>query len=282
MPTYAIGDIQGCREQFEALLELINFDPACDKLWLVGDLVNRGPDSLGTMRLVYSIKDSVIVVLGNHDLHALAVNINRSRATRKDTLDSLLDADDAKQLLDWLRFRPLAHADGDYLMVHAGTYPLWDRATTLALAAEVEQVLRSEDHVSYFLQMYGNQPDRWSNQLTGQNRLRFITNALTRMRYCYADSSLDMNCKGTIAEAPADLMPWFDVPGRVVHQGYVLHGHWSALTGTKPVPGIISLGADCVWGNKLSAWCLEEKRWYSVPGYGPPIFQNKKVPDYQQ
>ncbi len=267
MSTYAIGDIQGCREQLEALLEHIRFDPITDRLWFAGDLVNRGPDSLGTLRLIYSIRDSIIAVLGNHDLHLLAVNINSECGNRKDTFNDLLVADDAKILLDWLRFRPLAHAEGEYLMLHAGVYPLWDRLTTLKLAAEVEQLLRSEGHAAFFLQMYGNQPDTWCATLVGQDRLRFITNALTRMRYCYPNNSLDMLNKGPVTEAPANLIPWFQMPDRVIHQGYILHGHWAALMGGEPTPGIISLDTGCVWGNSLSAFCLEEKRWYSVPGY---------------
>jgi len=267
MSTYAIGDIQGCRVQLEALLESIRFDPAKDKLWLAGDLVNRGPDSLGTLRLIYSLKESVIAVLGNHDLHMLAVYKDRNRANRKDTFFSLLDAPDADKLLEWLRFCPLVYAEDNYLMLHAGTHPYWDRQQTLTYASEVEQVLRSEQHSDFFQQMYGNQPDSWSEELQGNERLRFITNVLTRMRYCYADSSLDMQCKGPISEAPSELIPWFDMPNRVVHEGYILHGHWAALMGGESPSGIISLDTGCVWGNKLSAWCLEEKRWYSVTGY---------------
>ena len=223
MSTYAIGDIQGCKDQLESLLDLINFDPVSDRIWFAGDLVNRGPDSLGSLRLIYSIRDSVVAVLGNHDLHMLAVNANRERANRKDNFFELLDAADAEQLLDWLRYCPLAHADGEFLITHAGVYPLWDRETVLALAAEVEQVLRSGNHLAFFEQMYGNTPASWSSTLTGNDRLRFITNALTRMRYCYADDSLDMQCKGPIAEASKGLIPWFEVVNRTAHQGYILH-----------------------------------------------------------
>ena len=267
MSTYAIGDVQGCREQLEALLEQINFDPASDKLWFAGDLVNRGPDSLGTLRLIYGIKDSIIAVLGNHDLHLLAVNIDSRFGNRKDTFDDLLKAPDAAKLLEWLRFRPLVHAEGDFLMVHAGVYPQWDRATVLELATKVEQVLKGDDHAAFFKQMYGSKPDKWSADLQGYDRLRFITNALTRMRYCYADNSLDMLNKGPITEASTHLTAWFHQPDRVQHQGYILHGHWATLDGGEQVPGIISLDTGCVWGNSLSAWCLEEKRWFSVAGY---------------
>jgi len=266
MSTYAIGDVQGCREQLEALLELINFDPANDRLWFAGDLVNRGPDSLGTLRLIYSIKESVIAVLGNHDLHMLAVNVYPQRANRKDTFFDVLDATDKEPLLDWLLHCPLAHAEDEYLMVHAGIYPHWDRHSALQYAAEVEQCLQGGKHENFFSQMYGNQPANWSEQLTGNDRLRFITNVLTRMRYCYDDSSLDMQCKGPVTEATPELTPWFDVTDRIEHPGYILHGHWASLMGGESKPGIISLDTGCVWGNKLSAWCLEEKHWFSVPG----------------
>ncbi|MCP3673550.1 MAG: symmetrical bis(5'-nucleosyl)-tetraphosphatase [Gammaproteobacteria bacterium] len=266
MSTYAIGDIQGCREQFEALLEHIRFDSAADTLWLAGDLVNRGPDSLGTLRLIHSIKDSVIAVLGNHDLHALAASTDRNFANRKDTFFSLLDAPDADVLLGWLRFRPLVHTEGDYFMSHAGVHPYWDLHLTAALAVEVEEVLRSEQHLEFFQHMYGNFPEKWSQKLVGYDRLRFITNALTRMRYCYADGSLDMKCKVPIVEAPRNLIPWFKIPDRITHSGYILHGHWAALMGGEPLPGIISLDTGCSWGGTLSAWCMEEKQWYSVPG----------------
>lgn len=267
MSTYAIGDVQGCREQLESLLELIRFDPLKDKLWFAGDLVNRGPDSLGTLRLVHSIKESVIVVLGNHDLHLLAVNYDRARANSKDTFLPLLEAADAKSLLDWLRFCPLVHAEGDYLLVHAGVHPLWNRQAMLHYAAEVEAILRSNQHQAFFQRMYGNQPDQWSADLQGQDRLRFITNVMTRMRYCYADNALDMLCKGAISEAASGLIPWFNANNRIEHEGYILHGHWASLMDKEPKAGIISLDTGCVWGNKLSAWCLEEQHWYSVAGY---------------
>ncbi len=267
MSTYAIGDIQGCREQLDKLLEHIKFDPASDTLWLAGDLVNRGPDSLGTLRLIYSIRESVIAVLGNHDLHMLAVSQDRNCANRKDTFFDVLDAHDSEKLLKWLQFCPLAHYDADCLMVHAGIHPLWDIPLTLELAAEVEQILRSNQSHTFFQHMYGNKPDLWSPALSGHERLRFITNVLTRMRYCYTDGSLDMKCKGPIADATDGLMPWFDMPSRVQLQGHILHGHWAALLGGESKQGIISLDTGCVWGNTLSTWCIEEKHWYSVPGY---------------
>jgi len=282
MPTYAIGDIQGCKDELESLLELINFDSAKDMLWFAGDLVNRGPDSLGTLRLIHSLKDSAVVVLGNHDLHMLAVNERLNVAAQnhsntshgeqfkrksKDNFYSILDAPDAEVLLDWLRFRPLVHVEDQYLLVHAGVYPLWDRKDVIQYAAEVEKALRSDNYPDFFKHMYGNHPEKWSTSLIGNDRLRFITNTLTRMRYCYPDNSLDMLCKGPISEASDNLTPWFNSKDRIKHQGYILHGHWASLMEKEPEQGIISLDTGCVWGQQLSAWCLEEKRWYSVPGY---------------
>ncbi len=267
MPTYAIGDIQGCTEQLQALLEHIRFDPLSDKLWLAGDLINRGPDSLGTLRLLYSIKDSVTVVLGNHDLHLLAVQADKKNGNNKDNFHAIFTADDQHQLLDWLRFCPLIHREGDYLLVHAGIYPFWDEETAFSLAAEVEQVLRGSEHTAFFNQMYGNQPEKWSTDLKGHNRLRFITNVFTRMRYCSGKDSLDLIFKGPLEEAPDGLTPWFNVTNRIPIKGTILHGHWASLADVEHTPGIINLDTGCVWGNTLSAWCLEEKHWYSVPGY---------------
>jgi bis(5'-nucleosyl)-tetraphosphatase (symmetrical) len=277
MPTYAIGDIQGCKNELESLLELINFDSLNDKLWFAGDLVNRGPDSLGALRLIYSLKDSVVAVLGNHDLHLLAVS-ERLKQTQqvgkapfkrnpKDNFYPILEAPDAEELLDWLRFRPLVHVEDQYLMVHAGVYPFWDRNQVIEYAGEVEQVLRGNQYSEFFQQMYGNQPSQWSSSLVGHDRLRFITNSLTRMRYCNPDNTLDMLSKGPVSETSDNLIPWFKTKNRIKHPGYILHGHWASLLEKEPEEGIISLDTGCVWGNQLSAWCLEEKRWYTVPGY---------------
>ncbi len=267
MPTYAIGDVQGCKDQLEHLLEVIHFDPTVDTLWFAGDLVNRGPDSLGTLQLIYSLRKSVEVVLGNHDLHLLAVSEHPSKQNSKDTFDDVLEAVDRTKLLLWLRHQPLVHVEGDFLMTHAGVYPLWDRNEVVAYAEEVEQVLASDQYSEFLLQMYGNQPDKFSTTLTGMDRLRFITNTFTRMRFCTDDMALDMLCKKPIEDAPDELIPWFNVNNRIDHRGTILHGHWAALLGGEPKPGIISLDTGCVWGNKLSAWRLEDKQWFSVPGY---------------
>ncbi len=267
MPTYAIGDVQGCTDQLKALLELIQFDPALDRLWFAGDLVNRGPDSLGTLRLIYSLRDSVTVVLGNHDLHLLAVHADKNNGNKKDTFSAVLEAHDREELLQWLRFCPLIYKDNDHLLVHAGIYPFWDQHKALTLAAEVEQELQSNHSGAFYKQMYGNKPDYWSENLTGHDRLRFITNVFTRMRYCYADKRLDMIYKGPVKETPSELTPWFAVPGRVMYNSTILYGHWASLEKTELAADTINLDTGCVWGNKLSTWCLEEKRWYSVSGY---------------
>jgi len=267
MSTYAIGDIHGCRKQLELLLEHIKFDPAVDKLWFTGDLVNRGPDSLGTLRLVYSLRDSVISVLGNHDLHMLAVYAGGKKRHTKDNFYNIFNQVDTEELLEWLRFRPLVHVEDEFFLVHAGIYPFWNAIETQQYAREVETVLRGSEYKHFFKNMYGNKPDKWSSNLTGYDRLRFITNALTRMRYCYHNGALDMLFKGPVNEASDDLIPWFNLKHRVEHSGYILHGHWGALMGGELRPGIISLDTGCYWGYRFSAWCLEEKCWYSVEGY---------------
>jgi bis(5'-nucleosyl)-tetraphosphatase (symmetrical) len=270
MATYAIGDVQGCREQLESLLDHINFDTSKDKLWFAGDLVNRGADSLGTLRLIYRLRESVVAVLGNHDLHLLAVNVDASRGTKKDNFYDIFDAEDKDLLLGWLQQCPLAYAEHGHLLVHAGVYPLWDVQMLLSYAREVEQVLQSEESDSFFRQMYGNKPERWSDNLQGIDRVRFITNALTRMRYCDDDNSLDMICKLPVAEAPDELIPWFNANNRKPISETILHGHWAALNASDVIDGVVSLDTGCVWGGRLSAWCIEEKRWYSVAGETRP------------
>ena len=266
MATYAIGDVQGCREQLERLLEHINFDISKDRVWFAGDLVNRGADSLGTLRLIYSLRKSVVAVLGNHDLHLLAVNIDRSRGTNKDTFYDIFDAEDRDLLLGWLQRCPLAHVEHEHLLVHAGVYPAWDALILVKNAREVEQILQSESSHDFFRQMYGNTPERWSDNLKGIDRIRFITNAITRMRYCHEDNSLDMIYKGPVEKAPNELIPWFHANSRIPVAETILHGHWASLNRSDDIEGVISLDTGCVWGGKLSAWCLEEKRWYSVAG----------------
>jgi bis(5'-nucleosyl)-tetraphosphatase (symmetrical) len=261
MPTYAIGDIQGCNDEFEALLDRIQFDPARDRLWLVGDLVNRGPRSVEVLRRVKALGDSAITVLGNHDLHLLAVALAGEKLKQQDTLDDILTARDRDELLYWLRYRPMLHHDPalGYTMVHAGLAPQWDLPTAQACAREVESALRDDRHcVELFSNMYGDRPNRWSEDLQGFERLRFITNCLSRLRFCRSDGQLELKFKGPVDQAPKDLVPWFRVPGRKSRQQRIVFGHWSAL-GYYEGDGVLSIDTGCVWGSELCAVRLDRR-----------------------
>lgn len=261
MATYAVGDIQGCYRHFLTLLEGLSFDPKRDRLWLVGDLVNRGNGSLACLREVRRLGDAAVTVLGNHDLNLLALAQHRDAADRANpTLRPILDAPDREPLLEWLRRRPLLHRDTalGWSMVHAGLAPQWDLATAQALAAEVEQALRGRDYREFFRHMYGDMPDRWQDDLQGWDRLRVIVNCLTRMRLCRSDGGLDLAYKGPLQEAPDDLLPWFALPGRASRNERIVFGHWSAL-GRVAWPEHNAWGIDtgCVWGNHLTALRLD-------------------------
>jgi bis(5'-nucleosyl)-tetraphosphatase (symmetrical) len=255
---YAIGDLQGCDEELRALLGRLKFSADRDRLWFVGDLVNRGPGSLAVLRLVRSLADNAVAVLGNHDLHLLAVAHGVQRRRRSDTLDEVLAAPDRDQLLEWLLTRPLAHAQGTDLMVHAGVVPQWSVSLTLQLAAEVESALR-RDARALFEHMYGNQPDRWDERLAGMERLRFVINVLTRLRLCTADGRVDIALKGAPPPQPSPLRPWFEHPKRATREARVIFGHWSAL-GLVQRPGILGLDTGCVWGGALTAADLDADR----------------------
>lgn len=262
MPTYAIGDIQGCCDEFEVLLERIDFDPRCDRLWLVGDLVNRGPRSLDVLRLVRKLGDAVTTVLGNHDLHLLATAFSPARQLKpKDTLGEVFAAPDRDELLDWLRRQPILHYDATlgYAMIHAGVPPEWDFEQASACAAELESALRDDDAaLELFASMYGDQPDKWSSELTGVARLRFITNCFTRLRFVHDDGRLALKHKGTIADAPPGLVPWFRAPQRRTRDLRIVCGHWSAL-GYYEGDGVLSIDTGCVWGSSLCAVRLDER-----------------------
>lgn len=264
MATYAIGDIQGCFTSFSHLLEQIGFNPSRDRLWLVGDLINRGPDSLEVLRWARQHDASLHVVLGNHDLHALAVAEGFVDAHRSDTLQALLAAPDRNELLAWLRGRPMAHAEDEWLMVHAGVLPQWDGTQTLELAQEVEQVLRGSDFRDFLAHMYGNHPNHWQDNLHGMSRLRVVTNALTRLRVCTAAGEMDFRFKGELDKLPAGLMPWFEVPGRRSADSTLIFGHWSAL-GLMLRDNLVALDTGCLWGGQLSALRLEDRRLFQVP-----------------
>lgn len=261
MAVYAIGDLQGCYDPFRRLLDAIRFDPERDTLWLTGDLVNRGPKSLKTLRFVRKIRDSVITVLGNHDLHLLALEAGVVRfGKRFGTLEKLLSASDAEELCHWLRQQPLAHYDKklDTLLVHAGTYPTWTVKKTLARAAEVETALRGEDYATVLGKMYGNRPDMWSSDLSGYKRLRFIINCLTRMRVLTRAGHMDLTFSGSPWRARRGLRPWFDVEEPAWQGTRIVFGHWSALE-LIVMPHLISLDTGCVWGRRLTAVRIDKR-----------------------
>lgn len=261
MAVYAIGDLQGCYQAFRRLLAQLKFDPAIDRLWLVGDLVNRGPDSLSCLRFVRGLGNAAITVLGNHDLHLLALAQHPNAAEHANpTLKSILDADDRDELLDWLRCQPLFHRDTDlgWSMVHAGLAPDWTPATATDYAREVQAVLSGPDYRQFLEQLYGDQPDCWHTGLAGWDRLRMIVNCTTRMRLCHPDGRLNFSYKGALEGAPVGLVPWFELPGRQSKTERLVFGHWSALSPISwPQHNVWCIDTGCVWGNALSALRLD-------------------------
>ncbi|QZX83705.1 symmetrical bis(5'-nucleosyl)-tetraphosphatase [Metapseudomonas otitidis] len=255
MTTYAVGDLQGCLDPLKCLLDRVAFDPARDRLWLVGDLVNRGPKSLETLRFLFAMRDSVTCVLGNHDLHLLAVAHNVERLKKSDTLREIIEAPDAGDLLDWLRRQKLVHYDEarDIAMVHAGIPPMWTLAKALKRAAEVEEALLDDARLPLFLEgMYGNDPACWDSDLHGITRLRVITNYFTRMRFCKADGTLDLKSKEGADTAPPGYRPWFAHPSRKTRGQKIIFGHWAALEGKCNEPGLHALDTGCVWGGTMT------------------------------
>jgi len=262
MATYAIGDVQGCFDELQALLGELGFAPS-DRLWFVGDLVNRGPKSLDVLRFVRSLGEQAIVILGNHDLHLVTQHEGFERPRVDDTVEDVLQAPDRRELVDWLRRRPLMHAEGDYAMVHAGLLPQWSVAAALGLAGEVESCLKSRRYRDFLAQMYGSKPDTWSDSLRGTDRLRVIVNAMTRMRFCTAEGRMDFRAKG--AKPPKGYQPWFEL--RRKDSAMLIFGHWSAL-GLKITPRFAGLDSGCVWGGRLSALRLEDRRLFQAPCQG--------------
>ncbi|MBK1615610.1 bis(5'-nucleosyl)-tetraphosphatase (symmetrical) [Rubrivivax gelatinosus] len=249
---YLAGDVQGCAGALDRLLADIGFSPSRDRLVVLGDLVNRGPDNLAVLRRLRDLGNAAVCLLGNHDLHTLAVAHGVRPLHKSDTLGDILAAPDAAAWLDWLRQRPLAHVEAGWLCVHAGVVPQWDAARTLALAAEVQALLRGPDLQAFLQRMYGNEPARWDEALAGADRWRFVVNTLTRIRFCRADGTLDFKTKDGAAEAPAGLMPWFEVPGRQSAAEPIAFGHWSTL-GLVVRPDLLALDTGCVWGGRLTA-----------------------------
>ena len=263
MTTYAIGDLQGCMGPLQRLLAKCDFNATNDHLWFVGDLVNRGPDSLAILRYVKSLGDRAVVVLGNHDLHLLTVAAGFNKAHRGDTLQDILAAPDRNELLDWLRHRPLLHRAQGYTMIHAGLLPSWSIEHAQQLAIEVEAALRGSDHMKFFAHMYGNQPRAWHDDLQGWDRLRVITNAFTRLRICTPDGTMEFDHKGELDNIPAGYLPWYNVPNRQSAGEPIICGHWSAL-GLKLESDLLALDTGCLWGRCLSAVRLEDRALFQV------------------
>jgi bis(5'-nucleosyl)-tetraphosphatase (symmetrical) len=266
MAIYAIGDVQGCFVELQRLLEKIRFDPIKDSLRFTGDLVNRGPHSLETLRFIKGLGDGAVSVLGNHDLHLLSVAVGASKTKRKDTFGDVLNAPDRDELLDWLRHRPLLHHGDRFYLVHSGIPPQWNMGTAMKCALEVETVLRSDAYAEFFAYMYGDEPAQWSDALTGWERLRFITNAFTRMRYCDRQGRLDFKEKCRPGQQPRHLVPWFEVPNRRSKGAEIIFGHWSTL-GFYAGNGCYGLDTGCLWGGELTALRINgsEMRRISTP-----------------
>jgi bis(5'-nucleosyl)-tetraphosphatase (symmetrical) len=257
--NYLIGDVQGCCGALQALLAKIEFSPSRDRLYLLGDLVNRGPASLATLRLLSGLGEAATCLLGNHDLHLLAAAHGVRKPHRGDTIAEILQAPDREPLLDWLRRQNMAVFEQGWLMVHAGVVPQWDLAQTLALAGEVEAVLRGPDLPDFLDAMYGNEPARWCADLSGMARLRFVVNVLTRLRFCDAEGQLDFKTKDGAGSAPAGFMPRFDVPGRRTAGVPIAFGHWSTL-GLVERDDLLALDTGCIWGGQLTAMRVDGAR----------------------
>tara|TARA_B100000686_G_scaffold252817_1_gene263626 strand:+ start:760 stop:1590 length:831 start_codon:yes stop_codon:yes gene_type:complete len=269
MATYAIGDIQGSYKEFRQLLDLIDLN-SNDNLWLVGDIVNRGPDSLLLLRFLRKISDAVIIVLGNHDLHLLMVAEGFVMAQSDDTLEDILNAPDRDELLHWLRNQRLLYISDGYVMVHAGLLPSWSVTLAAELAKEAESFLHAEDRgifLEFCSHLYGNHPNQWNSNLKGYDRIRVIINALTRMRICTSKGRMDLSFKGRVRDIPIGYFPWFDVPSRASKGATVICGHWSALS-LQVRSNLIALDTGCIWGGNLTAIRLEDRKIFQVPCAG--------------
>jgi bis(5'-nucleosyl)-tetraphosphatase (symmetrical) len=268
MPTYAIGDIQGCHDELVELLDLIGFDPARDRLWFVGDLVNRGPGSLQTLRLVKQLGDAAVTVLGNHDFHLLRLAAGFGDEHHDDTLRAVLDAPDRDELIDWLAQRPLAYREGKWLLVHAGIVPQWSGDKVIALAREVETALGNAGRSAFLEHLYGDRPLQWDEALQGFDRLRVIVNVFARLRFCAADGRMEFREKRGAQFAPDGMRAWFLHPQRASADHNVICGHWSTQELTL-LPNVWMLDSGCLWGGALTAVRLEDRRVFQVPSRLP-------------
>lgn len=265
MATYVVGDVQGCYEPLRRLLDSAEFSPTTDKIWFAGDLINRGPDNVRVLRFIMSLGQSAIAILGNHDLHLLAAAEGTRKPTRKDTIQDVLDAPDRYELLEWLRLRPLIHREGSFIMSHAGIPHIWSAKKAFKYSQEVEDVLKSEQHNEFYRNMYGNKPIKWDNDLQGWDRLRTITNYLTRMRFISQKGRLDFDCKKPGDDAPEGMKPWFDYPRKQKDKDITfLFGHWAALEGVTGTKGFVALDTGCVWGAQLTMIRLEDQQLFQV------------------
>ena len=263
MATYAIGDVQGCFDELQALLARAGFNRDHDRLWFVGDLVNRGPKSLEVLRFVKDLGDRVVTVLGNHDLHLITQHEGFERKRKDDTFTDVLGAPDAKELVDWVRSRPMMHVEGNWAMVHAGLLPQWSIQKSVVLAREVEAALRGPVYRDFLANMYGSKPERWDDGLTGWDRLRVIVNAMTRMRHCTREGVMEFHLNGNTT--PPGYLPWYET--RTAAEPAIVFGHWSAQ-GLKVNERIAALDTGCVWGGSLTALRLEDRWLVQVPSPG--------------
>jgi len=268
MSLYAIGDIQGCHAEFCQLLEMIGFSTRADRLWLVGDLVNRGPGSLAVLREVKALGEAAVTVLGNHDFHLLTVAAGHARQHKRDTLAPILAAPDRDELLAWVRSWPLVVVEGDRLLVHAGLLPEWTPETALALSGEVQAALAAGDHDAFLRSLYGDAPDAWRDDLQGFDRLRVVVNACTRLRFCTADGRMDFREKRGPEHAPEGFRPWYFHEARASAGKSIVCGHWSTLE-LLLAPNVMMLDSGCLWGGTLTAIRLDDRRVFQVPGRLP-------------
>ena len=257
MANYLIGDIQGCNLSLGKLLELIDFSPSKDTVYLLGDLINRGPDNVGVLRRLISLGSSAKSILGNHDIHFLSIEKGLKQAKKGDTIQDILGAKDRLELTNWLRSQPLALTASNYLLVHAGVHPMWDTDQTLALAKEASQVISGPDYAEFLRQMYGNDPNSWDESLTGMDRIRFIVNVLTRMRFCSPSGTLNFNAKSSLNDGPIGFLPWFEIPNRRSKDQLIGFGHWSTAGGTEK-NNVVCVDTGCVWGRGLSTFKLPD------------------------
>jgi bis(5'-nucleosyl)-tetraphosphatase (symmetrical) len=267
MATYAIGDIQGCFRQLQLLLEAVGYSSSRDRLWFVGDLVNRGPQSLETLRFVRGLGDSATTVLGNHDLHLVMRSAGYGKPSREDTFGDVLAATDCEDLIGWMRSLPLFHVEDDYAMVHAGLLPQWDVAQAKALSDEASAALTASNYKDFLAHMWGSEPAAWDDDLEGWDRLRVVVNAMTRMRFCTLRAAMEFRApgsKGPPERGPVGCLPWFEMPGRRSADHTVICGHWSAL-GFRQAKNLLALDSGCLWGGALTAVRLEDRRVFQLP-----------------